>query len=227
MATLKLEFDDTNAWAAGLAEDLQGVLPGPVAGGERERLRRVRRRRRRFTKPRTFRPRLAAEADPVAVDSRTDAPDPTDAATTVTTVECAVPAGVGGLLTVALVSTSGDESAPIHNATRLEPAARVRRHSLDVFARRGADDGRDGDRVHRRGLRGAHAVLVLQGLRADGRSRGRRERGARRCVAPAGRAPPRRRWRLRTGASAISGSTITPRRRCYRCARAAARGSGR
>ena len=43
-----------------------------------------------------------------------------------------MPAGVGGLLTVALVSTSGDESAPIHNATRLEPAARVRRHSLDV-----------------------------------------------------------------------------------------------
>ena len=86
MATLKLEFDDTNAWAAGLAEDLQGVLPGPVAeanasaydayvaaAADHERA------------PDAL--RLAAEADPVAVDSRTDAPDPTDAATTVTTVE--------------------------------------------------------------------------------------------------------------------------------------------
>jgi len=132
VATLKLEFDDTNAWAAGLAEDLQGVLPGPVAEANASAYDAYVAAAADYEAAHLDALRLAAEADPVAVDSRTDAPDPTDAATTVTTVECAVPAGVGGLLTVALVSTSGDESAPIHNATRLEPAARVRRHSLDV-----------------------------------------------------------------------------------------------
>ena len=191
MATLKLEFDDTNAWAAGLVEDLQGVLPGPVAEANASAYDAYVAAAADYEAAHLDALRLAAEADPVAVDSRTDAPDPTDAATTVTTVECAVPAGVGGLLTVALVSTSGDECAV--NATRLEPAARVGATPWTSAPRRGAGDGRDGDRVTGEASRRPWGACFTG--TPSRRSFPRSSSAVRAGASREGWAPPRRRWR--------------------------------